>query len=377
MPLQAKSKEVFMGRWSLFYDGVSTLLGAVIGAGVLGLPYVAAKAGWLSSMVMLLVLGLAVLFMNIMLAQVVLATKGRHQLVGYARIYTGKTGSLLMAISVLVGIYGALIAYTLGIGTAMVQILGGTQLIWGAAAVVVIGILLWQRLGTIGRSESFMSSAKVLLILVVVVWCVLSSKTAQANLTPVTSWTVPFGVVLFALLGTAVIPDIRETLQRHSRLLVPCIVAGSIIVVAVYLLFTTAVVAVTGAATSEVATVSLGMALGPAASIVLNLFAVLAMASAFVALGAALRKTFEEDYGWKRHYAWLATMAVPAASLVFTSASFIFILGMTGAIAGSIDGIIIYAMYRKAGLEKVPFLAQVFVLLTFSAGLFWALMQII
>src|SRR3989338_2637874 len=92
-------------------DAVSTLIGFTIGAGILGIPFVVAKAGFLTGLLNILVLGILILILNLYLGEVTLRTKGIHQLTGYARIYLGKIVNFLMTSSFIIFSYGALAAY--------------------------------------------------------------------------------------------------------------------------------------------------------------------------------------------------------------------------------------------------------------------------
>src|SRR3989344_4169379 len=107
------------------FQAIATLTGMIIGAGVLGIPYVVAKAGILLGIIDIVAIGLVVLSMHLFLGEVVLRTPGNHQLTGYAEIYLGKRGKALMMISALIGMYGALLAYIMGEGEALAAIFGG------------------------------------------------------------------------------------------------------------------------------------------------------------------------------------------------------------------------------------------------------------
>ena len=331
------------------YDGIATMLGAIIGAGVLGIPYVIAKAGIVPGVLMLLVLGIALLFMNLMLGEVVLRTKGDHQLAGYADIYCGPWGGRLMTISMVVGIYGALTAYIVAMGDILAQLVGGQPLVWMLLVFVIMALVLAQKLGAIEGYERVMSTVKVLLLVLVAVVAFAAPAFKAGNLSiPTVSWTLPFGVILFSLLGTAAIPSVREGLKGKFGNLHKVLIWSGIIPIVLYLLFTVAVIGVTGTSTTEIATQGLGAALGPMAIILLGVFALFAMASAFVALGEALKKSYEEDFGWLSITAWAATIALPIVLVVLGARSFISVLGITGALAGGLDGIVICWMYVKA-----------------------------
>ena len=102
-----------MGKKS-YYEAIATLIGVVIGAGIIGIPYVFAQAGIVAGIINLAMLGLAITVLHLCLGEICLRTPGNHQLPGYARTYLGKWGGRLMALSMVITIYGAMIAYTLG-----------------------------------------------------------------------------------------------------------------------------------------------------------------------------------------------------------------------------------------------------------------------
>jgi len=101
----------------------TTLIGTVVGAGILGIPYVIAQAGFLYGLILMLVLGGAYIFINLFVGEIILRTRKQHQLPGYVGKYLGPWGKKLMAFSVLVGSYGALTAYLIGEGATLHLIL--------------------------------------------------------------------------------------------------------------------------------------------------------------------------------------------------------------------------------------------------------------
>jgi len=56
-----------MGKNLPLVEAISILVGTIIGAGILGIPYVVAQAGFLTGMVVLVVLSVAVILINLLL----------------------------------------------------------------------------------------------------------------------------------------------------------------------------------------------------------------------------------------------------------------------------------------------------------------------
>ena len=67
-----------------FWATTFTLTGTIIGAGILGLPYVFAQSGIFIGIFWLILIGLIVMYVCLCLGEVSLRTKGKHHLVGYA-----------------------------------------------------------------------------------------------------------------------------------------------------------------------------------------------------------------------------------------------------------------------------------------------------
>ena len=73
-----------------FWTAISVLVGTCIGAGVLGIPYVAAQSGFLIAVGYILFIGGVLILINLYLGEIILRTKGNHQLAGYVEKYFGK-----------------------------------------------------------------------------------------------------------------------------------------------------------------------------------------------------------------------------------------------------------------------------------------------
>jgi len=60
-----------------FWAATFTLTGTMIGAGVLGLPYVFAQSGFVIGLFWLIILGSILIFVNLSLGEITLRTKGK------------------------------------------------------------------------------------------------------------------------------------------------------------------------------------------------------------------------------------------------------------------------------------------------------------
>ncbi len=334
----------------------STLIGTIVGAGMLGIPYAVAKAGLLYGLLLIIVMGGVFLFLNLMLGEIVLRTKEQHQLTGYAEKYLGPRGKRLMTLVMFLSLYGALTAYLLGEGFALHAIFkfGSPILYTGLFFFLTLGIV-WRGIKSTGKAELYLIF--LLLIVVAVIGFVSLNKIESHNLTWANpgSLFLPYGVIMFALLAFPAIPEMQEELGTKKKYFKKSIIIGSIIPVLLYLLFTFIVVGSIGQEkfsllepNQRIATIALSIYTYPLLGLFANLLAVLAMFTSFLSLSTALIEMYELDYHLSRLAGFVLTFALPLIIVLTNVTSFIAILGITGGIAGGLEGICLIQMYRGA-----------------------------
>jgi amino acid permease len=338
-----------MKKRSNLFAAVATLTGTIIGAGILGLPYVFAKSGFLIGMINLVVLGVLILFLNLYLGEVILRTKGKHQLPGYAEKYLGKKGRFLMLISSLIFLYGALTAYVLGEGEVLSFILLGSKdfmIIFGLIFLALMSILIYSNLKTLEKGEAFGLMAVSLMILIIFFFFL--PKINWGNFSFISSgfssWFMPYGVILFSFLALSALPEMREELYKEEKKMKKAILIGSLIPAIFYIMFVIAVYGYAGINTPEIATEVLGR--------FPSLLAVFTMFTAFIAIGVALKELFIYDFRMKNDKAFFWTIfpvfIISMVLMVFNFANFVKILSLIGSLAGGLAGILVLLMAYKA-----------------------------
>jgi len=365
-------------------EGVATLTGTIIGAGVLGMPYIIAKAGFLTGAITLLALGIMVIFMYLYLGEIVLRTKGNHQLTGYAEIYLGGWGKKLMFLTMLVGIYGALAAYLIGSSEILSKFLGGAQGNWLMAYFLIIASIIYFGLKWVEKCEVFLGIFLFIIILLITFTAMGHVEISNLSEFSISRLFMPYGVILFAYLGMAAIPEMKEEMASNLKDMKKAVVIGATIPIAIYFLFSLAVVGSVGLekfnsldANDRIATIALSSIVGEKIFLVGNLFAVLAMTTSFLVLGVALKEMFIFDYRLSHNKAWILTMAIPLIIVMLGFTNFIEALSLTGIFAGGIEGILIVLMAlnaKKLGNRKPEYAipinlpAAIILILVFVAG---------
>lgn len=347
----------------------------MIGAGILGLPYVTAQAGLLAGIGWICGLGLIFLLVNLCLGEVIERTKGHHHLVSLCAKYLGRPGQLVMGLSFVIGVYGALVAYTIGEGDVLSQMLGWNPLM---ASLGFFVVAMGFAVGGVQVFERFEEVFVILLLLVLAVivvagWPYVSTQ----NFSPTNNWLLPYGVVVFAYMSMTVLPDVKQISGRSFK---KTIILGSLIPIGVYLLFSLVIVAITGAATTEVATIGVGDVLGSWGLVLLNGFAMLTMATSFVGLGFAQLEVFLEA-GFSKLTGGLLTFAVPLGLFLAANEGFVKTLNIAGSLSGGLLGILVLVMFYRAKKEgsssftiPLPRLFGVLIGLLFFLGMlsvFW------
>jgi tyrosine-specific transport protein len=339
-----------------FVITIATLVGAIVGAGILGIPYVIAKAGFIYGSVLIVVLGLTLMLVNLFMGEVVLRTKKQHQLTGYAEKYLGKWGKRGMAFALLFLGYGALTAYLIGEGETLFRIFGiGNPLIYSLIFFVITFFIISKGVKAMGKAEFILIS--LLFIVVILVGIFSFNQISLTNFSggDLAYFFLPYGVIFFALHASPAIPELQEVLGKEKKKMKLAIIIGTLIPIVLYVVFSFFIIGVVGldnfeslAPNERIATIALSFYSIPILGILANLIAVLAMFTSFLTLGIAVQEVYEYDYGLSRVKSLLLTFSVPLLILLFDLTTFITIIGITGAIAGGVDGILITLMYWKA-----------------------------
>ena len=127
--------------------GFAILIGTTVGAGVLGIPYVTAKAGFFVGLIYIILIGFFIMLINLYLGEIILRTKGKHQIGGYAKKYFGKRGKNMVNFAFIFGVYSALVAYTFGIAESFSFLFFGNSsysIFFGLGFAFFMSFLLWR-----------------------------------------------------------------------------------------------------------------------------------------------------------------------------------------------------------------------------------------
>ena len=377
-----KKKNIFL------LEAIAVMVGAIIGAGILGLPYVFSKVGfWAGSLILLIVTGIMAL-MKLMYGEVTLRTKGNHQLLGYTKIYLGNISKHLVSFLLVLHLNGALLAYFVGQGD-VINAMTGIPVLWSSLIFYILfSILLFIGLAIIKRMELLMSGIIILIVFIIGFLSIKHISLGNFTNFDLTNSFNTFGVLLFACSGSIAIPEIRLLLKRKEFLMRRAILFGVLIPPVVYFLFSFLVLSVTGTNVTEIATIGLGQVIGSKMILVANLFAFFTMGTSFLTIGLALKETYQFDYKVTHFFSWLLAVMVPLGLLFLIKNSFTYILGLVGGLAVAGEGIamvLIYFKARKLGKRKPEYVipewlgngAGIVLIIAFILSIGYTLMEVL
>lgn len=374
---------------------VSTMVGYIIGAGILGIPFVFAKAGFLTGFLTLIILGITALTINLYTGEIALRTKGSHQLTGYANIYLGKSAKYIMLLAMILSVYGALTAYILKGGEflsallypaiSLSPIMGSILFFTAGTLLVFIGIK------AIEKSEVIFFIFFIVIIIAIFFLVYPFIRTSNLASFDIKNIFIPYGVVLFAYGGIAAVPEIREELKKNTKLMKKAILFGSLIPFAIYALFALVVVGVTGVNTTDGAIIGLGNTIGSHILIIGTLFGIITMFTSFLAVGLSLKETYNFDLKLNKKISSALTCFIPLSTALLmiyigTHNAFFKILDLTGAFSFSVVGILIVLIVNKAkkhGKRKPEYEIKInriissALILLFSTGALYGILKLL
>jgi len=344
-------KGFFMNRKLL--EAIATLTGCIIGAGILGIPYVVSKAGFLTGLLNILIIGILFLIVHLYLGEVLLRTRETHQLTGYAKKYLGNNGKIFMTLYMIFAIYGAITAYLIMSGEFLSElfagtILGFTPLVFSIVVFSVVSLMVYFGLNVVERSELAMMFLLLGILSLLAFICIPNINLVNLNELQMKKFFIPYGVVLFAFLGEVALPEMLEEVNNEKKLLKKAIIIGSLIPIIVYIIFSFLIVGVSGGSTTENAFGGLVNFVNPIAVKIGLLMGLTTILTSFLALGLALKEMYIYDFKLNKNLAWFLALFIPFLLFLLGIKNFIEILSITGAVTGGIVGILIVFMHRKA-----------------------------
>lgn len=327
----------------------ASLVGTIVGAGVFAIPYAMAKSGILTCFFYFLILGAVVLLLHLFLGEVVLRTEGKHRLVGYTEKYLGKKAKAIVGVATILGTIGALLAYLILLGDFSKIIFPSFLTSWQWVLIwwAVLSCFVFWGIKLIASLELLMGIAMFAVIFVVFGFSIPQFQASNLVLADPRQIFLPFGIILFSLVGWNAIPEIKDLLPKKKNL--KKVIIGAVLFSAVfYFLFGLIISAVTGSSTTQEAFNGLVPFLGYKIMILGAVFGLFSVATSFLILGNYLKNTLALDYRVPSFVAFFAACFSPLILFLWGFRQFIGVVSVVGTFVGLVEGTTIALLFLKA-----------------------------
>jgi len=349
-----------MKRTIVFLKTLSVFLGTVVGVGIFGLPFVARKAGFFIVLGYFLFIVFIAILTHLLFGEVVLRTKKLYRLPGYVGEYLGPKWKKISLFVTGTGIFGALLAYLI-IGGQFLNLFfssrfGGNPTLYGFIFFIFASFLVFRGIKSISEVELFLLLIFLLIIVLFFIKSFPFINFDNFRIVNLKYLTFPFGIILFSLWGTAIVPEVKEMLavsapnQNKLRQSLRIIIASGLIISAIiYLLFIFIIFGSSGSQTSQEAISGMKQVLGANSNIIKLgfIFGVICCFTSFLTLALTLKKIFWYDFGLPKNFSWALTCFFPLILFFIGARQFIEVINFTGAIAVGSEAIIIILLYRS------------------------------
>jgi amino acid permease len=332
-------------------EAVALIMSGAIGAGVLGIPYAIAQVGVPAGIIAILVVGALTLAHNLTIGDIAIRAKVPLQLPGLAERFAGPIGKWLMVINMYTLLIGSLMVYIIGEGQTLSTLFGGTPFAWSVIFFVVATLFVFVGLRTVKIVELIFTLAILGVVILITFFSLPHITLPNLGYSDLAELFFPYGVLLFAFHSARSIPEAHSTLISSESSLKPAIWWAGIFVTFIYLIFAIVVVGVTGAETTEIATIGLGKVLGDGVFMLGNIFAALAMGTSFLMSGVSLRDSLAWDFKIHSALAAVLVCGIPFVLFLLGLRGFIEAIDLLGGIFITTEIVLMAAIGLRAKRE--------------------------
>jgi len=372
-----------------YFQAVATMVGTIIGVGLFSIPFVIAKAGILSLLLLLPALAFVQYLFHKFYAEIVMAVNEKHRLPGYVERYFGKKSRDLVLLVVLTGAYGSLLAYIIVGGIFLNQLLMpyfGDQLFFYTTLLFVLqALIVLFGLKLIAKVETLLT---VLLLLTLMMIFGKSMNYFDINNFTSVNWLyflLPYGPIFFAVGGDAAIPEVCRLLAGEKQKIRRAIAWGTFIPAIFTFLFIVAVVGVTGANTTPDTLVGLSKVFPQKVIDLAVALGLLAIITSFITVAQATKEIFFWDLKIDKRISWLLALLPPFFLFLAGLQNLTKVVSFTGSVTGGLIGIILIWLFfkvknssREGALIETKLTRNMAIFLSclFAAGFLYSLVEV-
>ncbi|MCC7522858.1 hypothetical protein IT407_03605 [Candidatus Uhrbacteria bacterium] len=321
------------------------MIGAIVGAGIFGLPAAFVHVGFWPATILFFVLAVAVTITHLFFAEQLLSIREKHRLTWLAKHSLGTWGEWLAQLTYPLQIIAANYAYLL---------LGGEFLdVIARSAGIAIPVGIWQilfwfvcattvyfGLKMMARVNAYATAA----LIVALIWSVIVllphvdiRAVARADWS---DWYLPFGVFLFTLSGLSSIGEVVEIANRKRKQAYIAVASGTLVSAAVSWVFGCIIYLSAGG--YPVRTVSEIASVFPEQyALLIPIVGLLAVATSYFTSAEDLKVSFTHDYKLGKVLAPALALGTPLVMLAIFPRDFLATISFVGAVFIGINSMIV------------------------------------
>ena len=337
-----------------FWLSVFSLVGTTIGAGIFSLPYAFFKSSFTIGFLEFIFLVGIVLLIQLIFGEIVLKVKGKKRFISYVEDYLGRKWKLPITISVIFGGIGVSLIYIILAGYFLSFIISYNTFISSLIFSSIWSLLILSKPKMFGKIEFIFSFSVILIVIIISSFNIGYVNFSNFGGFNVSNILLPYGVILFAVSGYYVIPEMEDILGAEKKKMKKAIIYGTLIPAAVYIFFVLIVLGVSGALTSQDAIAGLSSALNSNFILLIgSILGLLAVTEASLSQGVYIKETFSYDLKVNKWLSWLLTVLAPLALFLLGARNLVAVISMVGALFFAFHAVIILLIHKKLKSQKI------------------------
>lgn len=363
----------------------SLLAGTIIGAGIFALPFVFNQAGTGLGILHLIIFGLALTALHLIYADIIARTKEDHRLAGYARSYLGNWA---FGAAIIINVIGLILTLTIYLVLSVSFIN-----LFAAGLASIYKILIFWFLGSLAiflginrlaLSELLITAGIGAIILIIFIYGFVSPVSSVSIFS--FNWGnlfLPYGVVLFALMGSTAIPSVVGYFRKNNLPAIKAktpIILGTLAPVLIYTLFVFGVLKLSKIVSDDSITGLIGQ-IPPALLWLLGILGAVSLWSSYIVFGRNVQKSLQYDMRFPPFSAALATIILPLLLYFLGLQNFLELVAIAGGVFISLEGVLTILIWLKARqqdseikiLKNFPVVLAYLLLLIFAGGIIYTI----
>lgn len=330
----------------------SILAGTIIGAGIFALPYTFYKAGLIPSLFYLIFFSCVFILINLMYADVITRTGGKHRFAGYARIYLGKLSEWIAVFSSIIGMILILTIYLI-ISVKFIKLVAPD------ISIIYSVIIIWA-LGSLGvflnikklSLIEFITNGGIVAIIIVTFFYGTKNlgNIASVPLLDISGLFLPYGIILFSLTGRVAIPAIVGYFTNNNqpaKMVIRPIIYGTLASAFLYLLFVIGILGISPTPSDDSVSGLIGKIPNLALILLVGLLGLVSLWNTYIVIGRDIKKSLNYDLKLPNILAGVITIFTPLILYFSGLQNFIRLVELVGGIFIGLEGIFIVLMWLK------------------------------